>query len=707
MKLKKVITWIVVLALCLLIPTQDANAISVKTYDISKSNVVISKSGTYNVIGSTTENTITIKNGINANLIFKGVSISSKKVDIFPVVIQKKAKATITLLGNNVITNAMSDGIHVQSKATLIITKESTGTLRVSGGFSGSGIGGSGAIKILGGIIEAIGGSDGCGIGQGSSVKSYEEEYSGEVGTILISSGKVTAIGGVAGVAGIGYGSTKQKGKITITGGTVYATSGSAGIGNSVSVESTTVSIQGGMVTAIGDSDTNLYDSLTYTNGGVLRENTKGYDIAAEKIIISGGQIFADTCYSQPVNCLDDKLYHIIFQGEVGKVDKITVNNNEYGCKDIASEGILSLWVPEKDYHNKASYIDVTYASKLHTKLENIVTWQVIQGGIPIENQTFNIKTSDLDVYSGGVIYNNKVYSVSRSSHPIEVKGITMIHKITVHPGTYEFVFDDLTIDYTNQPNRSFMNIKEGSKVTIQLLNSNIVKLGCNSIGFYVGNGASLAFVAESIEDTLSLNGTSDSYGIFTGTGDIRQYGGNLTFNAQQNAIGMYLGNSGSFELFNGICNASGLTKNVIHGLNAMKVSVHGGILNADSIGYKEEGNEEVTDYSTFMITGGEVNVSKRMIFASFVVTGGTIHTHLLGSGSGSNVTMYSGKLLMDQFVTDYLNLAENEEYYYLTPNNEVSTESALDRTTIYGGEIVETHEVTVKELQEIHYGRS
>ena len=134
---------------------------------------------------------------------------------------------------------------------------------------------------------------------------------------------------------------------------------------------------------------------------------------------------------------------------------------------------------------------------------------------------------------------------------------------------------------------------------------------------------------------------------------------------------------------------------------------VHGGTLNADTIGCLEE----VTDLSNqnFTITNGQVNVSNRMIFTKFFITGGIINTHLLGSGIGTDITMYGGKVLMDQFITDYSSVYDKEKgkyvsFQYETPNG-VSKESMLDDTNIYGGEIKETHNVTVDELKKIQYG--
>lgn len=100
------------------------------------------------------------------------------------------------------------------------------------------------------------------------------------------------------------------------------------------------------------------------------------------------------------------------------------------------------------------------------------------------------------------------------------------------------------------------------------------------------------------------------------------------------------------------------------------------------------------------------------MIFNTFEVTGGTINAHLLGSGSGSKILMYQGKIVMDKFITDVSEPYYNEEtndfvlFEYITSDG-VSKESALGTSTIYGGDIVETHNATVEELKKISFGRA
>ena len=58
---------------------------------------------------------------------------------------------------------------------------------------------------------------------------------------------------------------------------------------------------------------------------------------------------------------------------------------------------------------------------------------------------------------------------------------------------------------------------------------------------------------------------------------------------------------------------------------------------------------------------------------------------------------MYSGKIVMNQFITNYSSYEERYEGVF--PDG-VSKGYELDTSTIYGGEIVETHNITIEEAE-------
>ena len=723
-----------IVVICFLSSSKSVFAAQTNSYDISKGNITIGKSGDYTISGKTDKNIITIKKGVSANITLRDVEISTTDPKA-SILIEERGTGNFILNGNNKITNEWQDGIHVKSEGKFIVSSNSTGSLEAAGGISSAGIGGSGAITIKGGTIKAKGGQYGYGIGSGYAYQLHQE-YDGEAGSITITGGNVVAIGGKDAAGGMGFSSKKSKGTIAITGGTVYSTSGGsgigahdfegkgnkitisggnvtaiagaygAGIGSSLNPNGTSVIISGGTIKADGGMGTAVYDSWSYSNDIRLRQSKQEYDIAANSITITGGQIFADSCSVQPQNSQGQKLFLMLIPTEKGKVTKITAYQKSYGSKDINSQGILSLWLPRLESKEGKPCLDVTFSSGKHTTMDYLSTLDVLQDYSGSKDMVFNLSSGSLDVYANGLIYKNKIYRRNSNYEPIKVTGSTSNNQIIVHSGKHRFEFENVTVDYTKQTDKMFFVVNGESNVIINSKKQNTIKVGGNSVGFYVGTNAKLSFAGNTNEDKFTIESYDDSYGFTTSNGSIQQFGGTISMTAKQNSIGMFLGNAGAFSLYNGIINGTGNTQNVIYGLNYMKVNVHGGIMNMDNIGYRDEGNEEVTDVSNFTISNGEVNINNRMIFNTFEVTGGTINAHLLGSGTGSKIIMYQGKIVMDQFITDYSNLGYDTVFEYITPDGSVSKESALDTSNIYGGEIIETHNVTIEELKKISFGR-
>ncbi|MDR1101298.1 MAG: hypothetical protein LBL34_02965, partial [Clostridiales bacterium] len=217
---------------------------------------------------------------VTANITLDGVKIEG--AGNAGLIIDEGATANLTLLGENSLTSYNGNpGLQVIENSTLTIG--GTGSLEaVSGNGGGAGIGSKyhellGTIIINSGTITAIGSTTGAGIGGGNSdlvdeiiinggtVNAIGGDFGagigggyGEwVGKITINGGTVTAQGG-AGGAGIGSGTgySDIAGEIEITGGEVTATGGTsgAGIGGGASSEGGTIAISGGTITATGDS---------------------------------------------------------------------------------------------------------------------------------------------------------------------------------------------------------------------------------------------------------------------------------------------------------------------------------------------------------------------------------------------------------------------------------------------------------------------
>lgn len=175
---------------------------------------------------------IEVKSGKHT-IILEDVNLDTSEKGTNAIKLGWTADVTLVLKGASTLKSADNcAGIYVPPSARLtIIEDKTTGSLTVTGGVSGAGIGGQGStdagtIIINSGTINATGNGLAAGIGGGS--------MSG-AGNITIKGGNVTAKGGEgdpvssygAAGPGIGYGANGPKsGRVTITGGKVNAIGG-------------------------------------------------------------------------------------------------------------------------------------------------------------------------------------------------------------------------------------------------------------------------------------------------------------------------------------------------------------------------------------------------------------------------------------------------------------------------------------------------
>ncbi len=251
---------------------------------------------------------VVIHAGVEANLTLDNATIEApagSAIHLF-----SGSKLNLTVVGDNTLTGTENyAGIDVAGSQILVITKESTGTLNVTGGEDGAGIGGGwrqsgGTIIIQGGTVKATSPSSGTGAGIGGGslgkggvifIEGGTVEAKGgwwgagiggaadEGGRIIISGGWVNAIG-EGGGAGIGGGIGSDGGNITISGGTVNAVSkiGGAGIGGGLDGDGGNITISGGRVNAVSES------MGAGIGGG-------GWNGSGAELKITGGVVFADS----------------------------------------------------------------------------------------------------------------------------------------------------------------------------------------------------------------------------------------------------------------------------------------------------------------------------------------------------------------------------------------------------------------------------
>ncbi|MFV0342961.1 MAG: hypothetical protein ACK5JH_08700 [Anaerocolumna sp.] len=706
--------------------TAISKASSTITYDISKKDVIIQKSGNYIITGSTSKYTITVLKGVKANISLKNLTIKNTSKESETFEIKNGASVNLTLYGTNHIESsyAQGSGIHVPNGAKLEITKKSTGKLTVIAD-NGAGIGGSrnnptgetGIIIINGGTIYAKGDYDNCGIGGGGanrySSDFYSQYYIGG-GDITINGGFVTAIGGddteTGGCAGIGGASLTRQGKITINGGTIYASSKEAGIGgesdlskgnkititggivtakgeqygaaigNTRNFKGTTVTISGGEVTAKGDfGSRTLY--AAYVGDSINDRNKyKSYDIAAEKITITGGQIDAYNFSIQPVNAKNEEVNRAFLHCQRGNITSITLDSDTYGCKDMISKGYLSVFAPVTFKQllvksgNKILYNDSITSSVYMDFTGNISTSKTLE---------LDISKGDIHIINNICIYQNKVYR----SKSFTITGSTDRYQVFVRSNYFQeqnLILKDVKVDYLTTKKQDFMILDNNISLNLELVGNNSIVLGDSSRGFYVGHDASLNFSGADT-DTLFVKAGANTNAIYSNYGSINQYGGNITFDLGDDSTAIYVGNYGTFSLYSGKFEAHSKKGSCITGLSSLRVNIHGGTLIADMVGILENGNEEVVSRAYFTMSGGEIKVN-RIIFADYTIYNGLLDAYILGSGTGCNVTMYGGNLEIGTYIDYSLEIMETD----------------IKKERILGGTVNQRNDVPLEILEKI-----
>ncbi|MGN0342973.1 MAG: hypothetical protein ACI4DO_09285 [Roseburia sp.] len=274
--------------------------------DISKGNLTIKDSGTYEVKGSTEKYHIEVKEG-NPTITIRDVKIDlcnenddGKSVEAAAINIKEGCNVTLIVDGSNTLYGGNNTGIganwgyagiNIEKGASLTIKGDAGDKLVVYGGgdYGGSEEGGAaigsdadndmGSLTIDGGLrIEAHGAVEAAGIGGGRDTVAGDITIKG--GEILAWGGKYAAGIGCANAVGAGDGGTCNN--ITISGGTITAVGGenAAGIGGSDEGDvNGTIKITGGTITATGGY-----------GGAGIGGGQEGY---LEQLQITGGTITA------------------------------------------------------------------------------------------------------------------------------------------------------------------------------------------------------------------------------------------------------------------------------------------------------------------------------------------------------------------------------------------------------------------------------
>lgn len=204
--------------------------------NVSYANGVLTVLGSEDITiegtGSATTDMIKIADGITANVTIKNINIQLNS-DGDALNIGHGSTLNLTLVGTNTLKSYASNiiwnypghaGLHIDGASNLVITENSTGSLRAVGSGYGAGIGktnmsraNGGNITINGGTITAVASADAAGIGAC---------WNCSFGNITINGGTITS-NGEGSSAGIGSAYNTNCGRIDITGGTITAKGGS------------------------------------------------------------------------------------------------------------------------------------------------------------------------------------------------------------------------------------------------------------------------------------------------------------------------------------------------------------------------------------------------------------------------------------------------------------------------------------------------
>ncbi len=483
-----------------------------------------------------TTNRIVIGEGVTANVMLNNVNIDVGSMGTCALEVAGTAELYLTLTGTNKLKSGEAHaGLQVNSSATLLITKESTGTLDTTGGKYGAGIGGGlysvvGTIIIEGGTIKANGDKWGSGIGSG-----YAAPMCGDV---VISGGSITAKGGRRG-AGIGCGYNSAAPNITISSGTVNA-EGGVYAGDIVGCTFTTTPFGDAIITTENKNISPVTEQalwsgtingVCYSNSyeigdGVINLNTMGGDLVIE----NGGYRIGETLYkysgSFTFTGTTDKNITISCDVSVSLSEDVSLGNLTVAFgKTLTLEGEGSLtFTRDLDNQGTIANTNVIYGAigSTVTDVGNIT------GGISMLSDG-NI---DLSTLYGDLEIGNGTYKIGdvtyQWSGDIKLSGSTD-KNITISDDATVYLAEDISVKNLTVAENASLSIKEES-IYVSLRDMTVTGTLTNN-GTVTNDGARIINMGtiDTTNSTFTNNMVIQNWGIIkgtiSGTGSIEQVG--------------------------------------------------------------------------------------------------------------------------------------------------------------------------------------
>jgi len=496
----------------MILPTINYGNFTIESIDLNNisyanSVLTVNKSGSYvismrlGVTSSTTEH-IVVANGVTADIILSSVNINNTTANTCAFDMAG-ANVNLSLINDNVLRSGSNRaGLQVPSGSTLIISEESTGSLTVTGGNYGAGIGGGsgnagGNISILGGTVNATGGFYSAGIGGGNN---------GASGNISILSGTVNTTGGSSG-AGIGGGNNGAGGNISILGGTVTATGGSSGsgIGGGSSGAGGDINISGSTVIAAGG-----------TNGAGIGAGNNGTNSGTINAINGNAVVFASSI--QPALPTGANLMSaIVYIGNTG-----TIYGNVTLARNVIIPSGRSLNIP----NGQTLTIQNGYTLTNNGTITIFNVWSVngsITGNLPTSyGAAFMVSGGTAYTYVDGVLT-----ITGNGTYTIEMNTTTLRERIVVASGvTVNITMSNVNINMSGNNGLCAFDMS-GTTVNLTLIGDNILRSGSNRAGIQAPSGSTLV-ITEASTGSLTVTGGNNSAGIGGGNGSA---GGSITIN--------------------------------------------------------------------------------------------------------------------------------------------------------------------------------
>jgi hypothetical protein len=448
-------------------------------FTFANGELTVTTNGTYQIIGNGTQtgNRITVSYGVTATITLDNVNISCASQSYRSAFYMTDATVTLLLKNSNILQSGeYMAGIQTGSEiSTLTIdSKENpgyfSGTLTVSGGASGAGIGAGngdtplavetygGIITINGGTIIANGGTNAAGIGGGKKANN---------GTVTINGGIVTATTPAGGYAAcIGGGSNGSAGSISITGGAVVAKGGSSGgIGSGGNFNSTfpegTITINGGTVYATGNGIgvNGSSTPTTITQKAVVFANTINPNATIDPDAIAPNSSMCQVNENGNVS--------VVIQS-ISLVQSLIIPNGITVTLSEGGTGVLNNWGIIQNFGTLTStyYEIVNRAKIINNGVINCIVneeWSPVRTGIlgewiqdiPALLYTGNAITPDVTIIKPGTgtLIKDQDYVIKNYSNNINVgTAIVTVEGIGNYAGTMTKIFaiDSGRIDLNN-----------------------------------------------------------------------------------------------------------------------------------------------------------------------------------------------------------------------------------------------------------------